>query len=193
MTAGRPSHDPHPRTIPHPLPRHYHTSANLLINALAGTGKTSTLEMIANATDANPILYLAFNRRVAEEATKRFADSTTVRTFNSLGHRIWAKANAKALKLNPKKTQDLLRAAISNAPRSAQGPPWASYWEVINGVSLAKSLGYVPEGSFQRLGDLLLGRTSTLLSTKPRTDFVADLIEATLTSLPSKAAYDGFH
>ncbi len=166
------------------------TPANLLINALAGTGKTSTLEMIANATDANPILYLAFNRRVAEEATKRFADSTTVRTFNSLGHRIWAKANAKALKLNPKKTQDLLRAAISNAPRSAQGPLWASYWEVINGVSLAKSLGYVPEGKFPTARRLITREDFHASLDETPDGLVADLIEATLTS-SIKAAYDG--
>ena len=84
----------------------------------------------------------------------------------------------------------LLHAAISNAPRSAQGPLWASYWEVINGVSLAKSLGYVPEGKFPTARRLITREDFHASLDETPDGLVADLIEATLTS-SIKAAYDG--
>ncbi len=66
--------------------------SNIMINALAGTGKSATLKMIDQRIKTKPSLYCVFNRRNADEATKsgEFADTTTIRTFNSLGHRIWA-------------------------------------------------------------------------------------------------------
>ena len=123
------------------------TKDNLLINALAGTGKTSTLELIQHASPP-PVLCLAFNRRIADEMEKRFRSTTTVRTLNGLGHRIWASACAGKLSLNPKKSQDLLREIISNLSKSAQGEAYDCFWEVISGVALAKSLGYIPDGKF---------------------------------------------
>src|SRR5258705_8891325 len=96
------------------------TEENLVINALAGTGKSTTLEMVQNASLQQPILYLAFNKRIAEEAEKKFSSTTTVRTLNSLGHRIWAKTNASKLSLDPKKTQTLLRQMIDSMPKSAR-------------------------------------------------------------------------
>ena len=45
-------------------------SDNLIVNALAGTGKTSTIELICKAIPSIPILYLAFNRgRIAVDRT----------------------------------------------------------------------------------------------------------------------------
>ena len=44
------------------------TSDNLMLNALAGTGKSSTLKMIDRAIKTKPALYLVFNRRNAYEA-----------------------------------------------------------------------------------------------------------------------------
>src|ERR1700686_2060283 len=125
------------------------TSANLMVNALAGTGKTSTLEMIERAVSAKPILYLCFNKKIADEATERMLSTTTVRTFNALGHRIWSKACAKSqIKVNPKKSQDILREIIKEVKGKDQGPLWDSYWPVVHGVALAKALGHVPEGKF---------------------------------------------
>ena len=84
------------------------TKSNLLINALAGSGKTSTLELI-QAAASPPVLCLAFNKRIAVEMEKRFRSTTTVRTLNGLGHRIWSATCAGRVTLDPKKTQDLLR------------------------------------------------------------------------------------
>ena len=125
------------------------TKSNLLINALAGSGKTTTLEMIQDALDP-PVLCLAFNRRIADVMVKRFRSTTTVRTFNGLGHRIWSTACAGRVSLDPKKSQDLLREVIKELPRGEQGEAWEVYWEVAAAIGLAKSLGYVPDGKYPK-------------------------------------------
>jgi DNA helicase II / ATP-dependent DNA helicase PcrA len=123
------------------------TNDNLMINALAGTGKTTTLEMIEGAVDVRPILYLAFNRKIADDATKRMASTTTVRTFNSLGHRIWAKSIAKQFKPDSRKVPDLLRLAITEEKsRSTKQLLWDNFWAIVNGVNTARGIGYIPRG-----------------------------------------------
>lgn len=66
------------------------------ITAYAGTGKTSTLELLARKIDeVNPnaqILYLAFNKTVAREASSRFPDNVIAKTIHSLAYAQKAKA-----------------------------------------------------------------------------------------------------
>src|SRR6266705_5104190 len=75
---------------------------NLMISALAGTGKTSTLELLERAVPRGPILYLVFNKKNADDASKRMLSTTTVRTFNSIGHRIWS--TGRSIRLDPRKS-----------------------------------------------------------------------------------------
>ena len=56
----------------------------LLINARAGTGKTTTFQMIASAHPDQKILYLVFNRKAREEAEEKFPGNVEVRTVHSL-------------------------------------------------------------------------------------------------------------
>lgn len=166
------------------------TNDNLIINALAGTGKTTTLEMVQNASTKQPILYLAFNKRVAEEAEKKFNSTTTVRTLNSLGHRVWAKAHSGKITLDLKKTQDLLRQLINEFPRTEQAIIWESFWDIVSGVAMAKALGYIPEGKFTHVKPLCTkGEFHASLDEEPDST-VADLIDAVLT-LSIKASYEG--
>src|SRR5258708_39161634 len=166
------------------------TSNNLMLNALAGTGKPSTLEIVKRAVKAKPILYLVFNKKNADEATERMLSTTTVRTFNSLGHRIWAQTQSKVLRLNAKKSGDILRELIKESPSRSQGELWDSYHEVIAGVGLAKALGYVPEGKYPNAKRLLTqSRFHSLLDERPD-DLTSDLIDAVLTRSISQA-YDG--
>lgn len=163
---------------------------NLLINALAGTGKTSTLEMFERATKTKPVLYLVFNKRNAKEAETRMLSTTTVRTFNSLGHRIWAKATGKNLSLSPKKSQEILRGIINEVPKRDQGPIWDVFWDVVQGVGMAKALGYIPEGKYEHAKRLCTqGEFHASLDESPD-DFVSDLIDAVLTK-SIKLAYEG--
>lgn len=65
--------------------------ASLMISALAGTGKTTTLVMLAEALPAVPSLALAFNVKIKKELEERFPANFTVLTLNGLGHRAWTR------------------------------------------------------------------------------------------------------
>lgn len=55
----------------------------LTIQAKSGSGKTSTLYMLANSTEES-ILYLAFNKSMAEEARRKMPHNVECRTLHSI-------------------------------------------------------------------------------------------------------------
>ncbi len=57
---------------------------NIKINAFAGTGKTTTLKLIANEYPNKKILYLAFNSAIKNEALNIFSNNTSVKTTHGL-------------------------------------------------------------------------------------------------------------
>ncbi len=177
-------HAPHPPTTEQTaiISAAKSTKDNLMINAYAGTGKTTALEMIESVAKEVPILYLVFNKRNADEAEGRMRSTTTVRTLNSCGSRIWTQAcGVSKLKLSFRKTGDIFRALVDASPKSAKGEMWSVYNEVTDGVNMAKALGYVPEGKFPTAHRLIeQGMFHASLDTKPD-DFVSDLIDAVLT------------
>lgn len=56
------------------------------VNAFAGTGKSSTLEFLANRYPDKRWLYVAFNRAIQQEAAARFPSNVQARTGHSLGY-----------------------------------------------------------------------------------------------------------
>ncbi len=178
------------------------TGDNLMIDAYAGCGKSSTLLAIERAVESQPILYLVFNTenaikiasedQLAREKKKpaphhsldpadRVLSTTCVRTFNSCGHRIWADSQGRNLKLDPKKSQAIFK-ELTNAVRDRETKDvmWAVYQEVISGVGFAKSIGYVPEGVYPhalRLADR--GMFHSALDEVPD-ELTADLIDKVL-------------
>jgi superfamily I DNA/RNA helicase len=164
-------------------------NTNLVINALAGTGKTTTLEMVQSVSKQQPVLYLAFNTKVAKEAEEKFASTTTIRTLNSLGHRVWA--SGRSINLNAKKTPDLLREMIKEMPKAAASEVWDCFWEVVNGVGMAKALGYIPEGKYRNVKPLSTKeQLHAALEEKPD-ELTSDLIDAVL-ALSIQTAFDGY-
>ncbi len=164
------------------------SKANLMISALAGTGKTSTLELVERAVPRGPILYLVFNKKNADEAAKRMLSTTTVRTFNSIGHRIWA--TGRNLRLEPKKSNLILRDIIDNAPKDYRDTLWGVYFDVLAGVSLAKALGYIPEGLYPNAKQLINRSTFHHALEELPDDLTADLIDTVL-QRSIKQAYEG--
>lgn len=155
------------------------TPDNLMLNAYAGCGKTSTLELVIRASKVKPILYLTFNRRNADEAEERLASSTTtVRTFNSLGHRIWAQYVISKLTLNAKKSADIFRALLGEMKKSDASACWDRYFSVIDGVTRAKTYGYIPEGN-NKAGLMLREELHNHMEETPD-ELTAGLIDAVL-------------
>ena len=64
----------------------FHVGGNLRIDAYAGTGKTTTLRLLA-AKKPGRALYLAFNRSIAAEAQQRFPSYVKCATMHSVAFR----------------------------------------------------------------------------------------------------------
>lgn len=59
-------------------------SNNIVVQALAGTGKTTTLIEFTKANKDQKFLYVAFNKSIVEEATQKFPANVTVKTVHSM-------------------------------------------------------------------------------------------------------------
>jgi hypothetical protein len=59
------------------------TGAHLVIEAGAGTGKTSTLKLLARAKPNDKGVYLAYNRSIATDAAKSFPSTVVCKTAHS--------------------------------------------------------------------------------------------------------------
>jgi hypothetical protein len=78
------------------------TGENLVITAGAGTGKTSTLRLIADALAPRKGVYIAYNKAIQVDASKSFPRNVECRTAHSLAFRAVgkdykSKLNAKRL------------------------------------------------------------------------------------------------
>lgn len=121
---------------------------SLLINALAGAAKTTTLGMICKALPAAPILSLAFNKRIAEEMTKKLPGHVKCATLNSVGHRVWMQACSRKIHLNTRKSYEALKARVDNLSKSERTEAYDTFSDTLKLVGFAKSRGYVPDGAF---------------------------------------------
>lgn len=124
------------------------TKNSILISALAGAAKTSTLEMICAALPVQPILCLAFNKRIAEEMKTRLPGHVTVKTMNALGHSIWASACAKRLVVDTKKSYNLLKGKVDALPRQARLEAYETFSETLKAIGKAKLAGYIPRAKY---------------------------------------------
>lgn len=81
---------------------------SLMVNAYAGTGKTSTVEAAAQYV-REPSLALAFNKKIADELAKRLPRQFNSKTLNSIGHLAWIKTLQNAsIKLDSQKLGKLV-------------------------------------------------------------------------------------
>jgi superfamily I DNA/RNA helicase len=85
-----------------------HSTDNLLVSALAGAAKTSTLVLIAEALPDVDILCLAFNKKIATEMQERLPKNCKAMTLNSLGHRTWGDATGRRIRIESSKTYDIV-------------------------------------------------------------------------------------
>ncbi|SFP98581.1 UvrD/REP helicase N-terminal domain-containing protein [Nitrosomonas cryotolerans] len=74
------------------------TGGSLKINAFAGTGKTSTLELLAHATTKQG-QYIAFNKNIVNDARNKFPNTVNCFTIHGLAYR----ATPSSYKNNPNK------------------------------------------------------------------------------------------
>ena len=121
---------------------------NLLINALAGAAKTSTLVMLADykRMSQTQILCLAFNKKIADEMRTRLPTNCTSMTLNSLGHRVWGQSLGRRLsRPDTKKNYNILRDLIDKERKDLQEHLFENFSYLLKTMQLAKACGYVPE------------------------------------------------
>lgn len=121
------------------------SSDNMLVNALAGAAKTSTLVLIAEALPDVQMLCLAFNKKIATEMQMRLPRNCTARTLNSIGHSVWQDAIGRRLKIEPSKIYDLFSAEISKMSGDEKTAAYDRLGELMNVVRFGKSCGYIPD------------------------------------------------
>lgn len=124
------------------------TSDNLIVKALAGAAKTSTLVLIAKALHSTPMLCLAFNKRIAEEMKERLPGNCEAMTLNSLGHRVWMKVMGRGVKVEVKKNYNILKEIVDGLPGKEKEAAYASFSDILKAIEFGKSCGYLPDGKF---------------------------------------------
>lgn len=119
---------------------------NLIINALAGAAKTSTLRFLCKYMPVVPTLSVAFNKRIADEMTKVLPGHVRCATMNSVGHRVWGAAVGKRLVLNTRKNYELVKEQVDALPRREKAEAYDMFGDLMKTVSRAKLSGYIPDG-----------------------------------------------
>ena len=122
------------------------TDDNLIIEALAGAAKTTTLELIAKALPNKSILCLAFNKKIAVEMGARLPENCTCKTLNSIGHSVWSDTIGKRLSIVTGKTYTIVSELVKKIPPEDQKVAYKEFGELMKIVSLAKAHGFVPDG-----------------------------------------------
>lgn len=163
------------------------TNDNILLSALAGAAKTSTLVMIAEAIPDVQLLCLAFNKKIADEMQSRLPNNCRAMTLNSLGHRTWGEATGRRVQINASKTYEIVKQLVDSSPFRSE--LYENFAELIRIVDFGKTCGYVPDGHYEKAkrlyGDEFFAHIEQKL-----TDLEVELVrDATLTSL--KLAFEG--
>lgn len=152
------------------------TTDNLLISALAGAAKTSTLILVAESLKSVPVLCLAFNKKIAEEMKERLPGNCEAMTLNSLGHRAWGSALGKRLILDTSKTYNLLTAHIASFRGDDKSLAYERFNELMQAVDFAKTRGWIPEGTFTYAKRLLTDDEYSAILPEELSDFEFDLV-----------------
>lgn len=100
---------------------------HLVVNAFAGTGKTSTLVSYAEANPESKMLYLAYNRAVRDEAERKFPYNVECKTSHQLA---WARFG--------KHFRDRLTASlrITDVARKLNTRHWALARLALSGLNM---------------------------------------------------------
>jgi hypothetical protein len=130
------------------------TEDNLLVSALAGAAKTSTLELIAKALDTEMLL-LCFNKRNAIEAQERMPEHVKCMTLNGLGHRTWMDSTGRRLIVDKDKTYNLVSEYIKTLSQADQSFIYEKFGEILKIIAFGKACGYVPTGHHPRAKPLM--------------------------------------
>lgn len=116
-------------------------SESLMISALAGCAKTSTVALLAPVLPTRSILALAFNKKIATELEAALPSHVTVKTMNGLGHGAFAQAIGRRLTVDAKKISKLVTALSKASGSGFSDDEWGN---IRNLVNRARASGLIP-------------------------------------------------
>ncbi len=137
------------------------SNRNLLINAVAGSGKTTTI-IEAMHRARGRCGFFAFNKAIAEDIKSRVSGQL-VQTLNALGHSLW-RQNEPSAKLETMKVSEILRKLMRPTDFKEYG------WQLRSVVSLMKA------NAFGITQDILDQDVADLIESY-QMDFPAEIIE----------------
>lgn len=126
------------------------TDDNLIIQALAGAAKTSTLVMLAEALPTTQMLCLAFNKKIAVEMQERMPKNVQAMTLNSLGHRTWSEACGRRLIINGSKTYEILSKLVGELTPQERRSLDDSFADILRVIDFGTQCGYIPTGKWEK-------------------------------------------
>lgn len=157
---------------------------NIIVHALAGAAKTSTLVLIAKALPSTPMLCLAFNKKIQVEMKERLPPHCEAMTLNSIGHRVWSQAIGRRLVIEPSKTYNIVKELINELTDDQKKEGFEIMADVIRAVDAGKTAGYLPTGKFSTAKPLMTDDEFFAWLDEPPSELMEDLIrEATIRSV----------
>jgi len=104
----------------------FDTGAPVSITARAGTGKTSTLRLLAGSRPSDRVLYVAYNKAIQTDAEKSFPPNVEARTAHSLAYREFGvpmRDRLNAPRRNARQIAQLLDVQPAEIGRHKDGKP----------------------------------------------------------------------
>lgn len=132
------------------------TRKNLMIEADAGCGKTSTMVLLSQNIPIQPALALAFNKKIAEELTRVMPGHFTIKTMHGLGFSALMKAKwASGVKftISDRKIASIVTGIFKEAKHEGPEEDWII---VRDWIVRARGAGMVPSAYAQTFGQGLI-------------------------------------
>jgi len=128
------------------------SSESLLISAMAGCAKTTSLLMLAKELPVVPTLAVAFNVKTKKELERKFPKHVETMTLNGLGHRAWARAINRQPKVDTNKVFNTIKTTLDDMGLKNSNGLWSTVNTLVKG---ARHAGLVPEPIAQQFPGLV--------------------------------------
>lgn len=131
------------------------TEDSLLIEAVAGSGKTTTIvEAIKHVSSRKSVAFLAFNKSIAQELGRRITNpNAKCMTLHSCGFTAWKRFVGTDVQVDSRKTFEIIKNSLTWPERNRNS-------QLSKLIGLAKQIGMVP-GDEQRLSGSFVDEIAT--------------------------------
>lgn len=138
---------------------------NLIIEAVAGAGKTSTIvHALGLIPPGTSVMFLAFGKKIVEDLSRKVPPGVHVSTLSSLGHRALMKYVRDTHGFTPKIEDNKVRTLAQEPGVFVNAVEKSKYMSpALRLVRLAKSSGMIPDGCGTALPGLVPDTATTWL------------------------------